>query len=215
MRALMAAAPAHTLSEGQITDARAQLAQDFDRSDDWGAVAVIDAVRTAAPKGTIATVDSGAHRILLSQTWACDGPRQLLQSTGLCTMGCAMPLAFGVKIAAPEANVIAFMGDAGFLMVTGELATAAEMGLPVVMVVFVDRSLALIEKKQRARQMPNLGVDFGHHDYAAIARAFGGNGVTVSNREDLMAAVTDGLAQTQTFTLIAAEIERQSYDGRF
>jgi len=215
VRALMAAAPAQTWSEGQITDARAQLAQDFDRSDEWGAVAVIDAVRTAAPKGTIATVDSGAHRILLSQTWACDGPRQLLQSTGLCTMGCAMPLAFGVKIAAPEANVIAFMGDAGFLMVTGELATAAEMGLPVVMVVFVDRSLALIEKKQRARQMPNLGVDFGHHDYAAIARAFGGNGVTVANREDLMAAVTDGLAQTQTFTLIAAEIERQSYDGRF
>ncbi|KGK78903.1 acetolactate synthase [Thalassobacter stenotrophicus] len=215
LHALMAAAPAQTWSEGQITDARAQLAQDFDRSDDWGAVAVIDAVRTAAPKGTIATVDSGAHRILLSQTWGCDGPRQLLQSTGLCTMGCAMPLAFGVKIAAPDANVIAFMGDAGFLMVTGELATAAEMGLPVVMVVFVDRSLALIEKKQRARQMPNLGVDFGHHDYAAIARAFGGNGVTVSNREDLMAAVTDGLAQTQTFTLIAAEIERQSYDGRF
>ena len=215
VRALMTATPRDTWQSGEIAAVRSQLAQDFDRTDPWGAVAVIDAVRHAAPTGTIATVDSGAHRILLSQTWACDGPRQLLQSTGLCTMGCAMPLAFGVKIAEPKANVIAFMGDAGFLMVTGELATAAEMGLAVVMVVFVDRSLALIEKKQRARQMPNLAVDFGHHDYAAIARAFGGNGVTVTNRTDLMAAVTDGLAETQTFTLIAAEIERQSYDGRF
>ncbi len=42
---------------------------------------------------TLATADSGAHRILLSQMWTCREPRALVQSSGLCTMGCAVPLA--------------------------------------------------------------------------------------------------------------------------
>jgi len=98
-------------------------------------------------------------------------------------------------------------------MVGGELATAAEMGHNTIFVVFVDRSLALIELKQRQRQMTNRGVDFDHHDYAAIAQAFGGNGITVNNRTDLRKAVEDGL-KADTFTLIAAEIDRKAYDGR-
>ena len=56
----------------------------------------------------------------------------------------------------------------------------AELGLPVIFVVFVDASLALIEKKQRERQMTNLAVDFDRHDFAAIGRAFGGHGVRVT-----------------------------------
>lgn len=220
LAALMPATPRATWQGGEIVAAKRALTQAFDRGDgrgdDWGAMAVIDEVRRACPKGTIATADSGAHRILLSQVWPCDAPRQLLQSSGLCTMGCALPLALGVRIAMPDAAipVVAFMGDAGFLMVTGELATAAERGLPVTVVVFVDRSLALIEKKQRERQMPNRGVDFGHHDYAAIASAFGGRGHRVQSRADLARAMRAALAETETFTLIAAEIERQSYDGR-
>ncbi|MGB3555450.1 MAG: thiamine pyrophosphate-dependent enzyme, partial [Jannaschia sp.] len=179
----------------------------------WGPDAVIETCREVCPPGTIATVDSGAHRILLSQMWDCDEPRTLLQSSGLCTMGCALPLAIGAKRAAPDRPVVGFMGDAGFLMVAGELASAAALGLPVVFVVFVDRSLALIEMKQRQRQMSNAGVDFGRFDYAAIARGFGGNGAFVSDRDGLRQAMTEALS-AETFTLIAAEIDRKAYDGR-
>ncbi|MEM8849926.1 MAG: thiamine pyrophosphate-binding protein [Pseudomonadota bacterium] len=195
-----------------VSDTRAALRSAF-AAQDWGPDAVIEICREVCPPGTIATADSGAHRILLSQMWDCDGPRQLLQSSGLCTMGCALPLAVGAKRAAPETPVVGFMGDAGFLMVTGELASAANLGLPVVFVVFVDRSLALIELKQRQRQMKNAGVDFGRHDYAAVARAFGGQGVTVSDRAALRAAMKAALS-ADTFTVIAAEIDRKAYDGR-
>lgn len=204
--------PRATWPNGEPAQARAQLHSDF-AAGDWGPDAVIEECRAVCPDGTIATVDSGAHRILLSQMWRCDGPRQLLQSTGLCTMGCALPLAIGAKRAAPDRPVVGFMGDAGFLMVAGELATAATLAQPVVFVVFVDASLALIEKKQRERQMPNAGVDFGRPDYAAIARGFGGQGVTVGDRAALRAAMEAALA-AETFTVIAAEIDRQAYDGR-
>ena len=179
----------------------------------WGPGAAIAAARAACPADTIATVDSGAHRILLSQQWDCAHPGTLLQSTGLCTMGCALPLAIGAKRAAPSAPVVGFMGDAGFLMCTGELASAAALEVPVVFVVFVDASLALIEKKQRGAQLANVGVDFARHDYAAIAQGFGGRGATVSDAEAMEAAMREALA-ADTFTVIAVEIDRRAYDGR-
>jgi acetolactate synthase-1/2/3 large subunit len=195
-----------------VSETRAALRAAF-APDGWGPNAIVAACRRAAPEGTVVTVDSGAHRILLSQMWECDGPRRILQSTGLCTMGCALPLAIGAKRAAPGTPVIGFMGDAGFLMVAGELASAAALKLPVVFVVFVDRSLALIEMKQRQRQMRNAGVDFEGVDYGAIARGFGGHGVTVRDEVALEQAVTEAL-HADRFTLIAAEFDRKAYDGR-
>jgi acetolactate synthase-1/2/3 large subunit len=119
----------------------------------------------------------------------------------------------GLKLAEPERPVISFSGDAGFLMTAGELATAAEMEIAPIFLVFVDASLALIELKQRQRQMTNRGVDFGQHDFAAMGRAFGGNGVTVTSRAELKAALTEAMAAPR-FTVIAAVIERGGYDGR-
>lgn len=205
--------PRATWPGGEVTATRDALAQAFPATDDWGAAAVIDECRRTLPEGTIATVDSGAHRILLSQMWTTHAPRTLLQSTALCTMGCAVPLAIGTKLATADATVVSFSGDAGFLMVAGELSTAAELGLPVIFVVFVDASLALIEKKQRERQMPNLAVDFDRHDFAAIGRAFGGCGVRATNREELRRALQEA-RNADAFTVIAAEIDRGSYDNR-
>ena len=202
-----------TWPAGEPQATRAALARAFPEDDDWGPAAVIAETRAALPSDTLATADSGAHRILLSQMWQTHEPRGLVQSSGLCTMGCALPLAIGLKLAAPDRPVVCFSGDAGLLMVAGELATAAELRTPIICVVFVDASLALIEKKQRERQMQNRGVDFARHDFAAIARAFGGAGHRVTNRPELRAALAAASAEDR-FTLIAAEIPRNAYDGR-
>lgn len=205
--------PAATWPDQAPAATKAALAAAFPRDDDWGPAAVIDTCRTTLPRKTIATADSGAHRILLSQMWHCHAPRGLIQSSALCTMGCAVPLAMGATLATTDTPVVSFSGDAGFLMVAGELSTAAELGLRTIFVVFVDASLALIELKQRARQFGNNGVDFAEHDFAAIGRAFGGAGVTVHNRAELRDALETALS-AETFTVIAAKIERGSYDGR-
>ena len=198
---------------GYAQSTKAALAQAFPMDDVWGPAGVIAECRAALPDDAIATVDSGAHRILLSQMWRCAKPRTLLQSSALCTMGCAVPLAIGAKYADPTRTVVSFSGDAGMLMVAGELATAAEHGHNTIFVVFVDRSLALIELKQRQRQMRNAGVDFDNHDYGAIGESFGGHGHTVTNRDELRTAL-DAAIQADRFTVIAAVIDRQSYDGR-
>lgn len=198
---------------GEIAAARAALTESFAPEPDWGPGVIIATCRRVLPKDTRASVDSGAHRILLSQMWRCDYPRALIQSSGLCTMGCAVPLAIGAQIAEPDRTVVSFSGDAGLLMVAGELATAADLGLRTIFVVFVDRSLALIEMKQRSRQLPQKGVDLGSTDFAALGRAMGGEGHTVRSAADLEQALRAAIT-AERFTVIAAEFDRRAYDGR-
>jgi acetolactate synthase-1/2/3 large subunit len=206
--------PRATWEFGEIEVLKEALVEAFPSDEAWGPAAVIDTCRKVLPKETLATCDTGAHRILLAQMWQSYEPKTLLQSTGLCTMGCALPLALGAQLAEPERPVVCFTGDGGLLMVAGELSTAAELGSRVIVVVFVDASLALIELKQRQRQMKNAGVDFGRHDFAALGRAFGGRGETVTSRAELEAALREAL-KAEGFTVIAAMIGGASYDGRF
>ncbi len=184
----------------------------------WGPHEVFATLRAAMPQDTVITADSGAHRILVSQMWDCPAPRMMLQSSGLCTMACAVPLAAGAKVGRPDAPVLAFVGDAGLEMGAGELATLSAQNLPIVICVLVDDSLSLIEMKQRGTQRPNLGVDFGgpgaRTDFAALARAFGGHGVDVSDAATLATEAAAALTRS-TFTLIAAHIPRRAYDGAF
>jgi acetolactate synthase-1/2/3 large subunit len=199
---------------GEPAAARAALQEAFAAEKDWGPGAVIEVARQVLPRDTLATVDTGAHRILLSQMWQCYAPRTLLQSTGLCTMGCALPLAMGYKLAQPGRTTVAFVGDAGLEMVLGELATLRDLGLPLIVVVFVDESLALIELKQRAMGYANSGVDFGASDFPAVARAFDLHGVWADNREVLESELRQAMERNKA-TLIACPIGTHAYDGRF
>ena len=202
-----------TWKGGEIAAAKSALQENFHIDEDWGPAAVVDEARRASPPGTVATVDSGAHRIVASHVWRADHVGGLLQSTALCTMGSAVPLAIGRKLAEPDRKVVALIGDAGVEMFLGELATARDLKIPVPVIVFVDEQLGLIELKQRGSQMPNLGVEFSGTDFTAVARAMGGEGVTVRDRESLNAALKDAF-EKPTFTLISAVIGRNAYDGR-
>lgn len=212
--ALLDVEPSETWPNGEPAATKAALAAAFPHTDEWGPAAIIAEARAALPATTRASVDSGAHRILLSQMWDCPEPKSLIQSSGLCTMGCAIPMAMGLALADPSRPAVGFVGDGGFHMVAGELTTAAEMGLKPIIIVFADASLALIELKQRQRQLKNAAVDYVHrHDFAAIGRAMGGAGVIVRNRAELRTAIEDALT-ADTFTVISAEIDKGGYDGR-
>jgi acetolactate synthase-1/2/3 large subunit len=180
----------------------------------FGPATVFATLRKVLPDTTVATADSGAHRILVSQMWRTGLSRGMLQSSGLCTMACALPLGIGHALADPSRPVVVFTGDAGLEMGLGELATLRDLGLPVLVCVLVDESLALIELKQRANQRANVGVDFGGTDFPAVARAMGGHGVWIDDAETLAAEAQAALARTG-FTLLACRIGRRAYDGKF
>ncbi len=196
-----------------ISQTRNTLREAFSPTSKFGPDRVFQTLREVMPDNTVATADSGAHRILLSQMWRCPSPRTLLQSSALCTMACALPIAAGYKFAKPETPVVAFVGDAGIEMGLGELATLREHGIPIIITILVDESLTLIEMKQRASQRPNLGVDFSGSDFPAIAAAMGGYGVWIDDSETLASEASKALNR-DCFTLLACRIGRKAYDGK-
>ena len=204
--------PSARWEAGEPVLARATLQKDFSGPESWGPHAAFRVLRDVLPDKTVVTADSGAHRILLSQMWECRAPRTMLQSSGFCTMACALPLAAGAKLGRTDVPVVCVVGDAGLDMAAGELATLRDLQLPVIVCVLVDESLALIDLKQRKSQLPSIGVSFGKTDFAAVARAYGGHGVNVTNAAELTVELEKALL-CNSFSVIAIHIPNRAYDG--
>jgi acetolactate synthase I/II/III large subunit len=168
------------------------------------------ALREAFPRDTIASIDTGSHRILINHVWQAYEPRRLLQSNGLGSMGYALPAAIAAKLLYPKRPVLAMMGEAGLDMVIGEMALLDKHDLPIVIAVFRDDTLSLIKLKQERMKLPETGVATGSPDYALLAKAYGGNGVVVETVPQLKKAAQAAL-RSRKFTLLEIRIDPAEY----
>jgi len=172
---------------------------------------VVTTVRAHTPPEIIATVDSGAHMLAVMPLWPVDEPHRLLISSGLATMGYALPAAIGAALCVPGKPVIAFTGDGGLGMTLMEIETAVRHRLPVIVVVFNDASLSLIKIKQRhAGQGGEAAVGYGRTSFAAAAAAMGAAAAAVTDQAELAAALAAALGRAGP-TLIDARVDPAGY----
>jgi len=172
---------------------------------------VVTTVRAHTPPEIIATVDSGAHMLAVMPLWPVDEPHRLLISSGLATMGYALPAAIGAALCGAGQPVIAFSGDGGLGMTLMEIETAVRYRLPVIVVVFNDASLSLIKIKQRpAGHGGEAAVAYGRTSFAAVAAAMGAAAATVTDQAELAAALGSALGRAGP-TLIDARVDPAGY----
>ena len=119
---------------------------------------VLDLLREWLPADGILACDVGAHTHLIASQWPVPAGGSLLVSNGWSSMGYGIPAALAAKLVRPHREVACVVGDGGFLMQAGEMATAARLGLPVAFVILRDESLSLIHAKQRRRGYRISGV---------------------------------------------------------
>jgi acetolactate synthase-1/2/3 large subunit len=204
----------HTWPQGEPAAARESLHAAFAPPPEWGPHAIFDVLQNDLPAEATITVDSGAHRILLSQQMKIRRPFGLMQSAGYCTMGPAIPLAAGVRIANPDRPAVAVLGDGGLEMFFGELATLRDQNIPVIIVVLQDESLTLIELKQAQAGLERRGVGLGQTKLEDAAAAFGGSGWRVKSRQEFQAALAQA-SGLKHFSVIVCEIQVKDYAGKF
>ena len=130
----------------------------------------------------IVVADSGTNTFWAARHISMHGQRRFGVSGTLATMGCGIPYAIAAAIAYPGRQVVAFVGDGGFTMVMGELATCVKYGLPVKVVVLRNDSLAMIKWEQLFfAGNPEFGCELQPIDYAKLAEAFGIAGFSVDD----------------------------------
>jgi len=139
------------------------------------------------------TVDAGAHMFSVMAFWPCNQPLDVLISNGLATMAYALPAAIAAAIKETNRAVIAFTGDGGLLMCLGELSTAIEQDLPMIIIVFNDQSLSLIDIKQQASGLPSRGMRWKQPNFSQVMEGLGGKGYQVSNIEQYQQAMDEAL----------------------
>jgi acetolactate synthase I/II/III large subunit len=184
---------------------------------------VVAMARACVPPETIITVDAGAHMLAVMPLWEVPRPRLLLTSSGLATMGYALPAAIAAALCsqqtqglpqtqgAPEAPVLAFTGDGGLGLTLAEIETAVRLSLRVIVIVFNDAALSLIKIKQKpAGHGGDEAVRYRPVSFTAAAAAMGAAGAVVTSEQELAAALADALTQPGP-TVIDAGVDPAGY----
>jgi len=152
-------------------------------------VEVVDALRAALPDETIFVDDLtlvGYWMPLLMPTYL---PRTLIHPGTYGTLGYSLPAAIGAKLACPQQPVVSISGDGGFLFTVQELATASQLGLDLVVLVFNDNAFGAIRKFQdRMFGGRHIGAALKNPDFVKLGEAFGAKSVR-TDPKDLGATV--------------------------
>jgi acetolactate synthase-1/2/3 large subunit len=167
--------------------------RDIQRMPDDGhlyAAHVIHDIWRATHGQAVVVTDVGQHQMWEAQYYHHEQPRSLITSGGLGTMGFALPAAIGAKVACPDAEVWAIVGDGGFQMTMAELATMVQEKIKVNVAIVNNGYLGMVRQWQeffyerRYAATPLLSPDF-----VQIARAYGIEAAAVSARRDVIPAV--------------------------
>jgi acetolactate synthase-1/2/3 large subunit len=159
------------------------------------------------------SVDAGAHMFPATTFWQAERPGDLLISNGLATMGFALPAGIAAALHDPGRGALAFTGDGGLLMALGELATAAALGVRLVVVVFNDAALSLIDIKRDGRDLPADALGWPEADFAAVFHGLGGLGLRAADAAGYAAALERALG-AGTPALIDVRVGPGSYPAQ-
>ncbi|MER8911885.1 5-guanidino-2-oxopentanoate decarboxylase [Mesorhizobium sp. M0854] len=133
---------------------------------------LLSALRDSAAN-TIIVGDSNQPIYAGCMAFGTDAPGTFFCSaTGYGTLGYALPAAIGAKIAAPDRPVVCVIGDGGLQFTLAEMATATEIGCPVIMIVWNNNGYAQIKTHMENAGIEPIGVDIFTPDFQKLAQAF-------------------------------------------
>ncbi|MNX40701.1 Acetolactate synthase [compost metagenome] len=173
--------------------------------------AALDVLRDVLPADGIMTCDVGAHTHLIGQHWRTPAPGTQIMTNGWSAMGFGLPAAIAAKLCRPDTPVCCVLGDGGFLMTAGELATAVREKLPLVIVIFTDNDLALIRIKQEKKSNPIYGTPVRAEGTIGGPSLFGVPVTVARDPVEFRAALEAGFAADGP-VIVEALLDSREYD---
>jgi acetolactate synthase-1/2/3 large subunit len=147
---------------------------------------VINDIWRMTKGNAVICTDVGQHQMWEAQYFRHESPRSLVTSGGLGTMGFGLPAAIGAKLARPESEVWAIVGDGGFQMTQAELTTAAQEGIKVNVAVINNGYLGMVRQWQEFfYERRYAATPLRTPDLVKLADAHGLKGLRVERREDV------------------------------
>jgi acetolactate synthase-1/2/3 large subunit len=177
----------------------------------FGPRAVLATLREMLPENGIMTCDVGSHLHLIGQAWRTPAPECQLMTNGWSSMGFGIPAAIAAKLCMPERPVACVVGDGGFLMMVGEMATAMRLGTQVVFVLITDRNLSLIRLKQQRKGNERYGTLLYPEGYASAETFFGVPVFAANTAKEYQTALKHAFAANSP-AIVEAFVDTGDYD---
>ncbi len=153
--------------------------------------------------------DVGQNQMCAARYYSFNYPNSYITSGGLGTMGFALPASIGAKFGATDRQVIAIIGDGAFQMTIQELATIAQEGLPVKVIVMNNGYLGMVRQWQELFHQKRYSfVELKNPDFVKIAEGFGIKAARVSRREELDAAM-DAMLDSENGYVLEVVVEKE------
>jgi len=154
-------------------------------------------------KGQAAIVsDVGQHQMIACRYAEFNVSKSNITSGGLGTMGFALPAAIGAKMAAPERDVVAIIGDGGYQMTIQELGTIFQTKVPVKIVVLNNEFLGMVRQWQQLFfDKRYASTEMTNPDFVAIAKGYYVDAKKVTKREELASAVKEMMQSKEAYFL--------------
>lgn len=169
-------------------------------------------VREALPRDAFITTDVGWNKNGVGQQFPIYEPGTILTPGGLATMGFGAPAALGAKVAQPNRVVVSLVGDGGFGQNPAVLATAAIDNIAVIFIIMNNGAFGTIAGLEKAHYDTTFGTIFERDgkayspDYAAIARAYGIEGIKITSAAEFKPALEKAIASNKPVVIDVAMI---------
>jgi thiamine pyrophosphate-dependent acetolactate synthase large subunit-like protein len=154
----------------------------------------LSALDRGIPEDGIVVADSTQPAYVAHHSWPGRAPRRYIAPGGFGTLGPALPMAIGAQIAAPRRAVVALAGDGGALFTIQELASAADLGLPIALVIWQNDGYGEMRDSMDRVGAPRIGAEISARDFLLLAEGFGCRGVRTDSLDDLPGALAEAFA---------------------
>jgi len=167
---------------------------------------LLKAVQQLAGPAAIYTTDSGNGTFLAVECLRLDQPHSFLAPIDYSCMGYAVPSALGAALACPGRPVVCLAGDGAFLMTGLELLTAAQLGLPLMVLLLRDRELAQIAQFQQTALGRKSCSELPDYDLPAFCRAVGVEHLLLAKNAEIDSVLRQALALTEAKRPVVVEV---------
>ncbi len=167
---------------------------------------ILDGMRRILPENTILVRDVTVQaNVWGSRLFEINEPRTSIHASGG-GIGQGLPTAIGAQIGRKDRQVVLMAGDGGFMVNVGEMVTAAEEKLPLIIVLFDDAGYGVLRNIQSAAYGRQVAVDLLSPDFVLVAKAMGFEASRIGSPAEFVTELEKAV-ENQKPTMIVVDME--------